>query len=249
LAVTSKIKKDKVSASKLAPDKVRTPKGDGPAEAARLRAEGHSLRAIGAKLGVDQKQVQRWLKAVQGQAVPGRVVGLDGKSYRGSAAKPKFNGRAVSQLNEVLDRRNELGIVRRAYAASYRAGRKAAKSGEPYSTILDAMATAWRAVLSESDLLDTEDEECAADACFGEIVQGLATCMTTRSLKELQEEIVRELDRRHYDGPLNEWDRLHYGYYGPMNDRDHSYAGTKQGADATHDRTPAGTTSSADAAQ
>jgi transposase len=35
------------------------------AEAARLRAEGLSLRAIGKKLGVDQKQVQRWLKAAR----------------------------------------------------------------------------------------------------------------------------------------------------------------------------------------
>jgi hypothetical protein len=52
------------------------------AEACRLRAEGRSLRVIGKQLGVDEKQVRRWLKAAGDQAKPRRVEGLDGRTYR-----------------------------------------------------------------------------------------------------------------------------------------------------------------------
>jgi hypothetical protein len=55
------------------------------AEAVRLRAEGLSLRAIGEQLGVDQKQVQRWLKALDAPK-PARVLGLDDRTYRQTSA-------------------------------------------------------------------------------------------------------------------------------------------------------------------
>jgi hypothetical protein len=200
-------KGDGASARTVAPDKVRTPDKEGPAEAARLRAEGHSLRAIGAKLGVDQKQVQRWLKAVQGQAVPRRVVGLDGKSYRGSAALPEFNEQANGILTQVLRQWEYLTVVRRAYAAAYRAGRKAARNGEPVKVVEEAIGAAWCAVLSEGELLDE-----SGDSEFCWVVRSLAQCMTAHSLKQFQEGIACDLEDRHYRGfPMNEYDRTKYG--------------------------------------
>lgn len=47
---------------------------------ADLRTEGHSLRAIGRAVGVDDKTVRNDLATADPSAVPERVVGLDGKS-------------------------------------------------------------------------------------------------------------------------------------------------------------------------
>jgi SAM-dependent methyltransferase len=48
--------------------------------AAALRAEGHSLRAIGGALGVHHETISRDLATVADATVPDRIVGRDGKS-------------------------------------------------------------------------------------------------------------------------------------------------------------------------
>jgi hypothetical protein len=89
------------------------------AEAVRLRGEGLSLRAIGQRMGVDQKQVQRWLKAAGDQAAkPAQVKGLDGRSYRVSAPGGNKDTTADSEEDRRRDRRefvheaNELFYLR-----------------------------------------------------------------------------------------------------------------------------------------
>jgi SAM-dependent methyltransferase len=68
--------------------------------AADLRAEGHSLRAIGRALGVSKSQVQNDLDEVSssGHLPPERVTGADGKSY--PATRP---ARTVEPGDEVTD--------------------------------------------------------------------------------------------------------------------------------------------------
>lgn len=50
------------------------------AAVAELRAQGHSLRAIGGALGVSAKTIHGDLATVTPETVPERIVGLDGKS-------------------------------------------------------------------------------------------------------------------------------------------------------------------------
>jgi hypothetical protein len=204
--------------------KVRTHK---QAKAAELRAKGYSLRSIADSLSVDQKQVQRWLKAAKAQegeqAPPQHVVGMDGKNYRVVREVRKEKAEPVPgcrwNVNSAAHLWEDLGIIRRAQYASYKAGEKAARNGQSLDAIQQAMVAAWRAALTkprlswtgtpissmlhktaEYDAVDAEysddDWDSAPDGCFECVVEELALRLTTPSLELLREMIDDELRRR-----------------------------------------------------
>lgn len=59
------------------------------AEAARLREEGYSLRAIGLKLGVSHVQIRKDLATVDELDTPERITGLDGRSRPSTVNRPE----------------------------------------------------------------------------------------------------------------------------------------------------------------
>jgi hypothetical protein len=63
---------------------------------AGLRQQGHSLRAIGGALGVDDKTVRNDLATADPSAVPDRIVGLDGKSRPAKRAKDVVPGDVIT---------------------------------------------------------------------------------------------------------------------------------------------------------
>ena len=98
----------------------------------RLRGEGLSTRAIGAALGVDQRTVRRDLPAAAGDAVPGRVVGVDGKSYTAPEAPP--TGPSPAEASPAAaPRRRPLGVEAAEAAAT-----------------LDAALSRWEAVTADT---------------------------------------------------------------------------------------------------
>jgi hypothetical protein len=58
-------------------------------EAARLREEGRSLRAIGEKLGVSHVQIKKDLATVNDLETPERITGLDGRSRPSTVNRPE----------------------------------------------------------------------------------------------------------------------------------------------------------------
>ncbi len=65
-----------------------------------LRAEGHSLRAIGGAVGVSQTQVARDIETAVTDVTPERVTGSDGKSYPSSRpkAEPENSDAVTTQV-------------------------------------------------------------------------------------------------------------------------------------------------------
>jgi hypothetical protein len=181
-------------------------------EDARLRGEGLSLRAIGERLGVDQRQVQRWLKAA-GQAKPARVTGRDGRRYRGarvsaaggasSSVADKEAQTAYSWDLSDLSRQYEgLRALQRATAAEFRALRRAAIQGVPPVEGARLAAEARRRVLSAGKLWDDsvadsdrEDGELPDDGLELLLVH-LAEWLTTDGVELLCDDLADELGRR-----------------------------------------------------
>jgi hypothetical protein len=134
-------------------------------EAARLRGEGLSLRAIGKKLGVDQKQVQRWLLAAKDPPRPRRVQGLDGHNYPAAKVSAPEGGETnaadgVSWLehNILCALYERLAGARHVVVTMIQAWRKANRQGLSASEATPLVAAARQQALRRTELVDDEDD-------------------------------------------------------------------------------------------
>lgn len=137
-------------------------------EAVRLRTEGLSLRAIASKLGVDQKQVQRWLKAAGSQPMPRRVRGQDGRSYPARrVSAPDATDEQVAdrtwmyskQLDELGAAYWDLRALTRAILAEHTALKKAYRQGLTLEEAQPLVEAARCQILQRSDLWDPDRED------------------------------------------------------------------------------------------
>jgi hypothetical protein len=76
-------------------------------EAIRLRGDGLSLRDIGQQLGVDEKQVRRWLTKAKAPK-PSRIRGLDGRDYRSTVSAPEQDMHGTADKIGISLKHNEL---------------------------------------------------------------------------------------------------------------------------------------------
>jgi hypothetical protein len=164
-------------------------------EALRLRAEGLSLRAVGKRLGVDEKQVRRWLKAAgeQDRPSPSRVVGTDGRTYHvgpvsAPDADPRATVSAVAHYNRLVGLYRDLQALARAASVEAAALRKAAERGEPVEAAMQAARAAGLAVLTRAGLWHPDDDR--PDESLELFILSLAERLTPEGRESLLEELT-----------------------------------------------------------
>jgi hypothetical protein len=172
------------------------------AEAVRLRAEGLSLRAIGKKLGIDQKQVQRWLKAAgPDRPAPARVVGLDGRNYYTSADSPREPKLGAAARRCVAGGAAGLyaglWVIRGAINAEGAAYHQGKERGLAEDECVRLAGEAWRASLAKGGLIngedqvgvDVPDDPYPPDTCLEGLVVELAQRLSPESLEMLHDDL------------------------------------------------------------
>jgi hypothetical protein len=165
-------------------------------EAARLRGEGLSLRAIGKKLGVDQKQVQRWLLAAKDPPRPRRVVGLDGHNYPAARVSAPEGGSTnaadgVSWLehNDLCKMYGHLAGAKRVVVTMIQAWRKANRQGLSFNEATPLVAAARQQALLRTELVDDED-----DGRLEMLLVDLARWLSRDGLELLRDDVDNLLD-------------------------------------------------------
>lgn len=169
-------------------------------EALRLRSEGLSLPSIAKKLGVDQRQIQRWLKAAGAQR-PGRVAGLDGRTSHGRpvSAVEGGDGRGADgddktvawELDGLCHDIQRLDALKRALTASHRVLLKAWRQKLPKAEALAMAEQARRSALAHCGLWDEKDQDGDAPDCRLELLlASLADRLTPAAQEVLHDDIT-----------------------------------------------------------
>jgi hypothetical protein len=157
-----------------------------------------SLRAIGRQIGVDQRQVQRWL-AGGDQPAPKEITGLDGRRYRlGKASAPEVSPATADVWRRGLlpadfhDMARELEIQKGALTELFRVIRRVEKRANTGQSLTNGE---WRELynrvgqeeLIRAGLWDLEPYEdgLPVDHRLAELIGALMDFLTPAGLKWL----------------------------------------------------------------
>jgi hypothetical protein len=179
------------------------------AEAVRLRADGLSLRAIAEQVGVNEKQVRRWLQAA-GANKPTKVKGLDGRTYRkmsavdseGSLSADGDLGALRLDTKILIDTTYEVQLLKSALVAEYCQLRNGCRGRLPVDEAKEAGRAACIEVLAKgryyrygsgktiTRLWDkTPEDGESPSARLGCLLSQLAELLTPESLEVLRGDI------------------------------------------------------------